>query len=350
MSGLMESNLDNMPVRQLGKTGMEVSLLGIGGIPLQRCKIDEVIEILETCQQQGVNLIDSARGYGPSEALIGEALEHLGSRSQWRIATKSMSKDKASMASDIELSLKQFRTAYIDLYQCHFIKDLDQLAQITGPDGAYEALLSAKSQGKIKHIGMTAHNKDVLAIAIESGLWETIQFPFNIVENQGEAVFKRAYELGIGILVMKPLAGGAIDNASLALKYIARNPHITVAIPGMDSVRQVLDNAMAIKSDQPLSDAELANINELKEAMGNVFCRRCGYCGPCAVGIDIPSMFTLEGYLTRYDLKEWATTRYNGLSKHPEDCVECGICETKCPYDLEIRKMLKRVGHHFNTL
>lgn len=339
-----------MPTRPLGKTGITVSLLGIGGIPLQRCTADEAAQILKTCEAEGLNLIDTARGYGASEALIGEAIERLGTRSHWTIATKSVAKDATTMAKDIETSLGLLRVDTIDLYQCHFVKDLDQFAQITGPGGAYEALLAAKSEGRIRHIGITAHNKDVLAHAIESGLWETIQFPFNLVETQGLQVFERAHQLGIGILVMKPLAGGAITEPDLALRFIADNPHVTVAIPGMDTVQQVLDNASAIKSGRNLSDADRATITAMQESLGNQFCRRCGYCGPCPEGIDIPSMFTLEGYLTRYDLKEWAVTRYNGLPKHAEDCVACGICETRCPYDLSIREMLVRVDRNFKSL
>lgn len=339
-----------MPKRALGNTGITTSLLGIGGIPLQRLQAPQVLEILQTCAAEGVDFIDTARGYGASEALIGEALEKLGTRATWTIATKAISKDREGMAADIQMSLSLLRTTWIDLYQCHFVKDLAQYQQITGPGGAYEALAAAKTQGLIKHIGITAHNKDVLAHAIQSDLWETIQFPFNLVETQGLEVFEQAHRRGIGILVMKPLAGGAITTPELALRFIASNPHVTVAIPGMDTVQQVLENAKAMKMSEPLNEKDLATIDEMRDALGNLFCRRCGYCGPCPEGIDIPSMFTLEGYLTRYDLKEWASTRYKALPKHADDCVACGICETKCPYDLEIREMLKRVDHHFKTL
>ncbi len=344
------SHRQAMPMRALGKTGINSSLLGIGGIPLQRCTPEEAVAILEACQHEGVNFIDTARGYGASEALVGEALKTLGTRAQWTIATKSVAKDAVTMEKDIQTSLSLLHVDHIDLYQCHFVKDLEQYAQITGAGGAYEALLEAKSQGKIGHIGITAHNKDVLAHAIESGLWETIQFPFNLVETQGLEVFERAHQLNIGILVMKPLAGGAIDRPNLALRFISENPHITVAIPGMDTVQQVRDNAMAMKAIDPLQEEDWALIKELQDTLGNLFCRRCGYCGPCPEGIDIPSMFTLEGYLTRYDLKEWATMRYGALAKHADDCVACGICETKCPYDLSIREMLVRVDGHFKTL
>lgn len=339
-----------MKIRALGNTGINVGVLGLGGIPIQRCSQEDALSVIEACQQEGIFFVDTARGYGPSEKLIGSALESLGTREKWFIATKSPAKDAGQMALDIQTSLSHLKVEAIDLYQCHFVKDLEQYRQITSSGGAYEALVQAKEQGKIRHIGITAHNKDVLLYAIESGLWETIQFPYNLVETQGTQLFERANALGIGILVMKPLAGGAITTPDLALRFIADNPHISVAIPGMDSVEQVKQNAAIMKDPIPLTEAESVTIKEMQEALGTQFCRRCGYCGPCPEGIDIPSMFTLEGYLTRYDLKEWAHTRYASLPKHADDCVRCGICETRCPYDLEIRDMLIRVADHFNTL
>ncbi|MCK8061049.1 MULTISPECIES: aldo/keto reductase [unclassified Fusibacter] len=334
-----------MQKRNLGNTGLEVSVIGLGGIPIQRFNQDIANEVIDECVKQGVNFIDSARGYGASEELLGNAL--IGRRDQFYLATKSPAKTKEAMAEEIEKSLKAFQTDYIDVYQCHFIKDLEQLSMITGEGGAYEALLEAKKAGKIGHIGATAHNKDVLLKAIESGLWETIQFPYNFVEIQGLDLFKRAHELGIGILVMKPLAGGAIENVNLSLQFILNNDHITVTIPGMESKEQVIQNAAAGKDIRPLTAEQIEFIDSFRVKMGNNFCRRCGYCGPCPEGIDIPSMFSLDAYLTRYDLKDWAISRYMALPVTAGSCTKCGACEPKCPYDLEIRSMLEEVAARF---
>jgi predicted aldo/keto reductase-like oxidoreductase len=334
-----------MQKRNLGKTGLQVSVIGLGGIPIQRFNQEIANEVIEECINQGVNFLDSARGYGASEALFGNALK--GKRDKFYIATKSPAKTKEAMAEDIEKSLAAFQTDTIDLYQCHYIKDAEQLAQITGQGGAYEALLEAKEAGKIKHIGATAHNKDVLLQAIESGLWETIQFPYNFVEIQGLELFKRANELGIGILTMKPLAGGAIEQIELSLQFNLNNPHVTLAIPGMESAAQVRQNAAVGKNLQALTQEQLDFIQTFREEMGSNFCRRCGYCGPCPESIDIPLMFTLNGYLTRYDLKDWAENRYMGLPKTASNCTKCGACEPKCPYDLPIRNMLEEVVHTF---
>lgn len=343
----MKTNTNALPKRLLGNTGLAVSVVGMGGIPIQRCNQEDAIAMIRTCAEEGINLIDTARGYGASEVLIGKALTLTGLRASFVLATKSPAKDEATMAKDIQTSLDHLETDCIDIYQCHFVKDLDQYKLITGPQGAYQALSKAKANGQIKHIGITAHNKDVLLHAIESGLWETIQFPFNFVETQGLALFERAHQLGIGILVMKPLAGGAIDDAALSLRFITQNPHITLAIPGMDSVDQIQENTAAASDIKPLTEEELIYIDGFKEKMGNRFCRRCGYCGPCPEGIDIPSMFTIEGYLNRYDLTDWAHMRYNSLAKGAKDCVKCGVCEPRCPYDLPIREMLVTVAKAF---
>lgn len=336
-----------MQKRILGKTGLAISVIGFGGIPIQRFNQTLANEVLETCIAEGITFIDSARGYGQSERLIGQAIK--GQRDLFVLASKSPAKDKATMADDIAISLDAFQTDYIDLYQCHFVKDMDQYHMITGPGGAYEALMEAKVSGKIKHIGITAHNKDILAHAIETGLWDTIQFPYNFVETQGLEVFKRAHELGIGIIIMKPLAGGAISDVDLSLRFILDNPHVSVAIPGMESKSQVLQNAQVGHRHKPLSQAEIDHIQHIRDTLGNQFCRRCGYCGPCPQHIDIPLMFILRGYVERYDLEEWAKTRYQSLSKTASDCIKCGVCEPRCPYDLKIRDMMDEVVSCFKA-
>lgn len=334
-----------MIYRQLGKTDLHISTLGLGGIPIQKCNTQEAQFVLDACFEKGINFIDSARGYGDSEALIGKAIKKY--PNHFILATKSPAKTYEAMKQDIKASLEALQVDQIDLYQCHFVKDIEQYQLITSENGALKALKEAKENGQIKHIGITAHNKDVLLHAINDNVWETIQFPYNFVERQGVQLFEKAYEKGIGIIVMKPLAGGAIEDAPLALKFIMNNPHITTAIPGMNSADQVLQNTSILEAPLMLSAEEQAAMQNFIEQHQQNFCRRCGYCGPCTVGIDIPLMFTLEGYLTRYDLKDWAANRYHGLDKNASDCIQCGICEPKCPYNIPIRDRLKVVEKAF---
>ncbi len=328
----------------LGKTGLKVSRLGLGGIPIQRVDPEAAKKLLDAVEAAGINFIDSARGYTVSEELIGQALEDR--RDKFVLATKTMSRDREGMARDIGTSLKNFRTDYIDLYQVHNPSP-EQLEQICAPGGALEALLEAKEAGKIGHIGLTAHKPEVFERALELDWVETVMFPYNIVETQGAELMERARANNVGFINMKSLSGGAIENARLALRFAAANPNVSVVLPGMYSPEEVAQNTAAIADTSPLTAEELEQVEALRRELGTSFCRRCGYCAPCTVGIDIPNNFVFHGYLSRYGLQDWARARYDALAAHAGDCVECGACEERCPYQLPIREMLKKIAADF---
>lgn len=329
-----------MEYRILGKTGLRISRLGFGGIPIQRTDRETVRGLVEKMAQAGINYIDTARGYTVSEEYLGYALE--GIRDKFILATKSMSRTKEAMAKDIATSLKNLRTDYIDLYQIHN-PTMEDLEQVMAPGGALEALQEAKASGKIGHIGVTIHVADIFRKALELDWVETVMFPYNIVETQGEDLIHSCKEKNIGFIVMKPLAGGAIDDARLALRFIAANPDVTVVIPGMESEEQIAQNLDAVCDGTPLTEAEQQKIEAMRRELGTQFCRRCRYCEPCTAGISIYSMFLMEGYYKRYNLTDWATARYLSMDKQASDCVDCGVCESRCPYNLPIRQMLKNV-------
>lgn len=328
----------------LGKTGLKISRLGFGGIPIQRVDAAAANELLEAVRTAGINYIDTARGYTVSEELIGQAIE--GHRDEFVLATKSMSRDRESMERDINISLKNLRTDYIDLYQVHnpTVANIDQ---VCAPGGALEALMAAKAAGKIGHLGLTAHSIEVFSRALQEPWLETIMFPYNLVENQGEELMAQARAKGVAVIVMKPLAGGAIEDARLALRYINQNPNVTVVIPGMYNPEEVKKNLEAMEDTAPLSDQEKERIEEIRQELGTNFCRRCNYCAPCTVGISIPNLFLFQGYLKRYGLGDWARSRYSAQAVKASACVECGACEERCPYHLPIREMLKSVAKDF---
>ena len=327
-----------MEYRMLGKTGLKISRLGLGGIPIQKIDAEGTRALIGNMIESGVNFIDTARGYTVSEEYLGFALS--GVRDRFVIATKSTARSKELMAKDIEISLKNLRTDYIDLYQLHN-PNANDLDEITSPDGALEALFEARALGKIGHIGITLHSLELFERAIEIPWVETIMFPYNIVETQGEELIARCAERDIGFICMKPLAGGAIDDASVAMRFVLCNPAVTVVIPGMADAAEVAENTSLACNTAPLSVDEKERVEKIRGLMSGNFCRRCNYCAPCTAGISIPSVFLLEGYYTRYDLKDWAITRYSKLDKTASDCIGCGECETRCPYELPIRKMLE---------
>jgi len=328
--------------RILGKTNLEVSTIGFGGIPIQRVDNEMAVKLIEESYNRGINFIDTARGYNDSESLIGQALERIG-RDKFILATKSMKRDYKGILEELSISLKNLRTDYIDLFQFHNIRSFEELDFILSENGAFKALKEAKEKGVIKEIGITSHSPEILDKAIDIGGFSTIQCPYNPVERQAEEVFKKAKEMNIGVIVMKPLAGGAITNGELSLRFIVDNPNISVVIPGMDTLEQVSSNALVGINKRKLTVEEEEILREESNSLGSQFCRRCGYCLPCPQGIDIPVQFLMEGYYTRYDLKDWAKSRYDAMEKRAVHCVECGLCETKCPYNLPIRKMLKNV-------
>lgn len=328
----------------LGKTGLKISRMGFGGIPIQRVDASVTRELVKAMVEKGINYIDTARGYTVSEAYLGEALEGL--RDKFVLATKSMSRTKEAMAKDIDISLGNLRTDYIDLYQVHN-PNMEQLEQVIAAGGALEALQEAKATGKIGHIGVTAHSLEVFEKALELDWVETIMFPYNIVETQAVELIKKCTEKNIGFITMKPLAGGAIEDATLAIRFICANPDVTVVIPGMFDLKEIDQNLAACEDKTPLSEAELAKMEEIRSQLGNNFCRRCNYCAPCTVGISIPNVFLFQGYLDRYGLGDWAKERYSAMSVKASACIGCGACEKRCPYNLPIREMLKDAAAKF---
>lgn len=327
-----------------GNTGLTVSRVGFGGIPIQRIDAEGTKKLFEKLVECGVNYVDTARGYTVSEEYIGYAIDSLGIRDRLCLATKSMAATKDAMAKDIETSLKNLRTDHIDLYQIHN-PSMEKLDTILAPGGALEALYEAKEAGRIRHIGLTCHSAKVFERALSLDFVESIMFPYNIVETQGKELVEKCRGLGKAFVAMKPLAGGAIEDGRAAMRHLLTDPCVTVVIPGMYLESEIEENTSFDSS--PLTDGEQAAIDAIRKSLTGNFCRRCNYCAPCSVGINIPSVFLFEGYLERYGLEDWARGRYAALPVKASACIKCGACETRCPYELPIRQMLERAAEAF---
>lgn len=328
----------------LGKTGLKISRLGFGGIPIQRIDAEGTRRLIDRMVEAGINYIDTARAYTVSEEYLGKALK--GRRDQFVLATKARAEEKEKFAASIDTSLSMLQTDYIDLYQFHnpSVKEFEALI---APGGALEAMMEAKEAGKIGHIGITAHSLEVFQRALEADWVETIMFPYNIVESQGTDLIAACQERNIGFIDMKPLAGGAIEDTDLALRYVLSNPAVTVVIPGMAAEEELEKNIAASRNTAPLTEEEKKACEQVRSQLGNDFCRRCNYCAPCTVGINIPSVFLFAGYLERYGLADWARDRYSTLAVKADACVECGECESRCPYHLPIREKMKKAAEEF---
>lgn len=330
-----------MKRRVLGRTGLRVPVVGFGGIPVQRLSDSEAQQVIRSAVDAGIDFIDTARGYTDSEKKIGRALA--GRRGEVVLASKSMARDADGMRREIEASLRDLGTDVIDLYQLHNVATLEQLQTVMGRGGACEALEEAREQGKVRFVGVTGHSRAVLLKAVETDRFDTVQLPFNPIESEAlEDVIPAARRRDVGIIGMKPVAGGALASvASAALRYNLEHG-VDVVIPGIDSLSQVHQNAYVGVDFRSCAPEELAALEKEKTAWGKRFCRRCGYCSPCPHGLNINMLFLIQAYYERYDLKEWALERLSGLDKHYGDCRQCGECLPRCPYELDIPQMMQR--------
>jgi aryl-alcohol dehydrogenase-like predicted oxidoreductase len=327
-----------MKTVRLGRTNLEVSRVGMGGIPLQRPTEDEAIKVVHRALELGINFIDTAAGYGESEERIGKAL--VGRRDQVIIATKSGKSGKAEATAELERSLKRLQTDVIDIWQLHNISTAAKYAQVTSPGGSLEAAQEALQAGKIRHIGLSSHNLDVAMEAVKSGLFEVIQFPFNYVTREpADELIPLARELDVGFIGMKPFAGGLLGDANLSIKYVLQFDSV-VPDPGIQTVEEIEEIVSIVESgDWALTAQELQEIEARRAELGTQFCRQCGYCQPCPEGISISMVMITQGMWKLWP-RETFLDWMGRVTDKARNCAQCGECETKCPYQLPIREMI----------
>ena len=323
---------------RLGKTGLEVSRIGFGGIPIMRLAEDEAIKVVQRCLDLGVTFLDTANGYGTSEERIGKAIA--GRREQVVIATKTGARDRATAQEHLDLSLKRLDTDYIDLWQFHNLSTFEAYEQALGPNGAMEAAQEALRAGKIRHIGITSHSMDVALKAVPSGHFETVQFPFNFVTNEAATeLIPLAQEHDVGFIAMKPMAGGLLDNAKLAFKYLLQFDSI-VPDPGIERIEEIEEIVGIVQGPWELTSQEQREIERIRAQVGTRFCRRCGYCEPCPQGVSIVTIMNVPSFRKRLPVERFFTGWIAQAAESAENCIECGECEEKCPYHLPIREMI----------
>jgi aryl-alcohol dehydrogenase-like predicted oxidoreductase len=333
-----------MDTVRLGKTELMVSRVGIGGIPIQRPPFDDAVRTIRRALDLGVSLIDTSRGYGDSEERIGAAIA--GRRDQVIIATKGGWRDRTTAAGHIEESLKRLKTDVIDLWQFHGVNTLEGYEGLFAPGGAMEAAQAALQAGQIRHIGLSSHSPDVARKAITSGRVETIQIPFNLIGREiGEELAPLAREQDVGFIAMKPFAGGMLRKATLVIRYLLQFDHV-VPIPGIERAAEIEEIvAIAERGPNPLTPKEREEIDEIRTALGTRFCRRCLYCMPCPQGVEIQPLMTLpvlwELWPPEVAFSEESIGIYvKRVVESAENCIQCGECESKCPYELSIREMI----------
>lgn len=333
-----------MRYRLLGRTGLSISEIGLGGIPIQRVSLPEAVSIIQKAHSLGVNFIDTGIVYTDSEEKVGQAVKNC--RNEWILASKSPNITYQGMKNDLEKSLKFANLSFWDLYQIHHVKDEKMLNEVLSENGAFKALKEAQKEGKVRLIGVTGHNIETLLLAAKTGLFDTVMTNFNYKEQEaGKELLPYCQAENIGVFVMKPLAGGTFRNASSAVKFCLSVPGVSVVIPGIcdekeleEDVVRVLANPIFTQEDEKKLKGEVANI-------GLPFCRACGYCitqdNGCPSRINITYFLRLEGYFQKYGPQDWIMEAYQKAKVFPASCIFCGHCERVCPFNLPIIRALR---------
>ncbi len=323
---------------RLGKTGLMVTQLGFGGIPIQRLTEDGAVDVVKRCVDLGLTYLDTANGYTTSEERIGKAVA--GRREGLIIATKSGARTAEGVEEHLALSLKRLGTDYIDVYQFHGVGDMESLEKVLDPKGPIGVVEEAKSKGQVRHISITSHSMDVAKEAVKTDRFETLMFPFNFIAREAEdELIPLCREHDVGFIVMKPLAGGMLDNATIAFKYIFQFPEV-VSIPGIEKPEEIEELVRLYEEPQEMTEAEREEMQRMRDELGTRFCRRCNYCQPCTSDIPISMVMTSDSFAKRMSPERFFSGMVSSAMEKAVNCTECGECEARCPYNLPIMDMI----------
>lgn len=332
-----------MEMIRLGRTELHVTKNGFGALPVQRVGMEEAARILRRAYDGGINYFDTARFYTDSEEKIGRALGDV--REKIIISTKTMATTVEGFWADLNTSLSLLGTDYVDIYQFHNPAFCPKPGDGTG---LYEAMLEAKEKGMVRHIGFTNHRLAVAEEAVRSGLYETLQFPYSyLASEKEEALVRLCEEYDVGFICMKALAGGLITRSDVAYAYLAQYP--VAPIWGIQRMSE-LEEFLSYQDNPPtLTEERLTYIEAERKELAGDFCRGCGYCMPCPVGIEINNCARMSLLLRRSPAALQLTPAVQAKMKKIEDCLDCGQCKSRCPYGLDTPTLLKKNLEDYKT-
>jgi uncharacterized protein len=323
---------------RLGRTNLLVSRNGFGAIPIQRISFEDAGHILRKAYDHGINFFDTARGYTDSEEKIGAALSDV--RKEIIIATKTHAGDKEAVLKNLETSLRNLRTDYIDIYQIH---NPPKLPDHHDPSSALSGLLEARKQGKIRFIGITNHRLEVVLEAIAGGLYDTIQYPLSALSTAADLkVIEECRKHDLGFIAMKALAGGLLTNAAAAFAFLRQYENV-IPIWGIQTESE-LDEFLVYEKQPPILDKKMWQLIEQdRAALSGSFCRACGYCLPCPAGIPIPMAARMSLLLRRMPFQQFMKDDWHKQMMLIKDCQDCGQCKEHCPYHLDTPALLREM-------
>ena len=319
---------------RLGKTNLEVNKNGFGALPIQRCTMQEAVEILKKAYDNGIDFYDTAHFYTDSEEKMGNAFKDI-PREKIYIASKTAAETPEDFWSDLETSLKSLKTDYLDLYQFHNISFVPKK-----DDELFKAMLEAKEKGMIRHIGITTHKITFAHEAIESGLYETLQYPFSYLSGEEEIeLVEKCKKFDVGFIAMKALGGGLITNSKASFAFLNQFDNV-LPIWGVQKISE-LDEFLSYDSTTVLDDELKSTIENDKKELGEDFCRGCGYCMPCPEEIKISICARMSLWVRRFPTEPHLTEEWQKTMAQTKNCIECYACVDKCPYELDIPRILK---------
>ncbi len=322
---------------KLGGTGLIVSEIGFGGIPIIPLPLEKGAEVVRHCYDLGITFFDTANVYGDSEKKIGMALCDV--RDRVVIATKTLKRDAETAATHILQSLQNLRTDCIDIYQLHNVSNDATLDQVLAPDGAYRAAEKAREDGTVRFIGFSSHNVKFAAAVCRRGLFSTVQIPFNFIDTEAaDELFGVAAEMGMGVIGMKPIGGGLLQRPDLCMKVLQQYPQV-IPNPGVISKAEMDEIVALYRKRRKLTRADRAAMDKIRAELGTRFCHRCGYCLPCEKGVRIPEALGFKSILKRFQ-GDFALKFSRDAVLSAEKCDQCGACIERCPYELPIPEML----------
>ena len=329
---------------RLGRSGLVVPRNGFGALPIQRIPMGDAVRLIRRALDGGMYYFDTARFYTDSEEKLGVALE--GRRQEVIISTKTGATTVEDFWKDLETSLRLLKTDYVDLYQFH---NLPFCPKPGDGSGLYEAMLEAQQQGKVRHIGITNHRQRVALEAIESGLYETLQYPFSYLATEADLdIVEKCLQHDMGFICMKGLSGGLITYSATAYAWLAQ--YEVAPIWGIQKESE-LDEWLSYQDNPPVLTNEMrAQIEKDRRELCGEFCRGCGYCQPCTVGIQIQDCNRMSLFLQRAPHSVYVTDAWRREMDKIDDCVHCDLCKTRCPYGIDIPNTLVKNKADFDKV
>lgn len=329
----------------MGKTDLMVTRLGFGGIPIQNRSEEEAIRIVSGCLDLGINFFDTSRVYTTSEERIGKAL--VGRRKEVIIATKTVSRTAEKISEDLTTSLERLGTDYVDLYQFHNVNTADDLKKVIAPGGLLDVVCQAKKDGTVRHIGITSHRLDVAKEAVKKGCFDTIMIALNFVNTEAaDELLAMAEEHDTGVIVMKAMAGGMLDSPVLAIKYLMQFPAVLTLV-GIAQQGEMEENVRILEAGEAITEGERCAMDRIRKDLGMGFCRMCNYCQPCPQQIMISAIMYTQVAITRFDHKRIFEGEWDTYMEKVPDCIGCGECEKRCPYNLPVQQRIREAAGNY---